>query len=584
VPCHIAGTINFQDVAGTSLSDWGLIGSNIKIRVWPRNTAYRGTQGGGTTVAETNILNSSHACTVSFTITNSSLNPCTNYDLGVSASAYNDWKVLPVEMPVSGQASVSVAITFTNMSVNGQWEGFFALPPKQRLTYGFDSGMSIAEQAEVRYALGVWSSTGLVQFEPAEGYSESDLYFMWDHLPKVKGELPAANEMHGLIRFNVDRTWDLENRAVTFCDEWDHHTISCTSIFDMLWYAAVHEIGHALGLILRDPPKPGGSEGFFTSGGEQFSVMSYEGQLGWLGYSDVLSVVMRQNSRCFYVRWDCPVDVLVTDPLGRVISRALNSIPGASYVEEDFNDDGSLDGAVTITQPLTGAYSILVVPQAGADPAFPVTLTVEQAGKRTVLLDAVPVSALPGTPFSMSVDREPPSLTVTANPSVITGADGRMVPVSLQVQASDALDTNVVVALLNVSSSDGWCTNCTDNPQLETDVRNFQLCAAANGATRTYTISYGAQDSSGNVAYASAKVLVIAQPNGMLLEPLGQSRTNPFAMRIYGTPGVSIGIESSANLRNWGRILTTNLANGTAVFTDTQSQSSGTRFYRAVWP
>jgi len=56
-----------------------------------------------------------------------------------------------------------------------------------------------------------------------------------------------------------------------------------------------------------------------------------------------------------------PVDLTVTDPNGRTISKQLNEIPGATYIEFDLNEDGDLDDMVIIPDPLDGNYVILLI-------------------------------------------------------------------------------------------------------------------------------------------------------------------------------------------------------------------------------
>jgi len=56
-----------------------------------------------------------------------------------------------------------------------------------------------------------------------------------------------------------------------------------------------------------------------------------------------------------------PVDMAVTDPDGRTISKQLNEIPGATYIEFDLNEDGDLDDLVLIPDPLDGNYEVLLI-------------------------------------------------------------------------------------------------------------------------------------------------------------------------------------------------------------------------------
>jgi len=86
----------------------------------------------------------------------------------------------------------------------------------------------------------------------------------------------------------------------------------------------------------------------------------------------------------------CPVDISVIDPEADIISKELNEIPGARYVEEDFNGDGSPDDKVIIPYRKIGKYTILVSPEPGAKPTDTYTLKVID-NEAFVLAKDVPV-------------------------------------------------------------------------------------------------------------------------------------------------------------------------------------------------
>jgi len=63
----------------------------------------------------------------------------------------------------------------------------------------------------------------------------------------------------------------------------------------------------------------------------------------------------------FVVGTFSPVDITVTDPEGRTISKQLNEIPGATYLEVDLDEDGDLDDLVLIEDPLVGNYVVMLI-------------------------------------------------------------------------------------------------------------------------------------------------------------------------------------------------------------------------------
>jgi hypothetical protein len=87
------------------------------------------------------------------------------------------------------------------------------------------------------------------------------------------------------------------------------------------------------------------------------------------GLTDLYSIAsMLKQKRCGYTRHDTlwveahsPVDIIVTDPIGRSIGIDFNNIPDATY--DSTNDQDK----VTIPDPLIGQYSVKVKSEPGAD-------------------------------------------------------------------------------------------------------------------------------------------------------------------------------------------------------------------------
>lgn len=121
----------------------------------------------------------------------------------------------------------------------------------------------------------------------------------------------------------------------------------------------------------------------------------------------------------------CPVDLVVIDPDYVVISKEYSEIPGAVYIEEDFNGDGSPDDYVFIPERKTGEYLITVIPELGADPTATYTLEVSSEGVTFLLAENVPISDIPTEPYVIaSTTFEPPPLSASISPlsaSILTG-------------------------------------------------------------------------------------------------------------------------------------------------------------------
>lgn len=94
-----------------------------------------------------------------------------------------------------------------------------------------------------------------------------------------------------------------------------------------------------------------------------------------------------------------PVDIVVTDPDGLTISKQLNEIPGATYIETDIDGDGDIDDQVTIPNKKIGDYIIKVLPDSDALPTDMYTLEVSIFGTPIILADNVQISDIPSEPY-----------------------------------------------------------------------------------------------------------------------------------------------------------------------------------------
>src|SRR4030043_2418860 len=113
------------------------------------------------------------------------------------------------------------------------------------------------------------------------------------------------------------------------------------------------------------------------------------------GYIDELRVYGYQGSPQ-YLEFlvDCPVDIQVIDPNGRIVDKFRSEIWGAQYLESDFNGDGSLDDKIIIPLRGTGNYTILVFPEPGANPEDTYTLKIIDGENTLILAKDVPIGSI----------------------------------------------------------------------------------------------------------------------------------------------------------------------------------------------
>jgi len=112
-----------------------------------------------------------------------------------------------------------------------------------------------------------------------------------------------------------------------------------------------------------------------------------------------------------------------------------------------------------------------------------------------------------------------PTLSVTLTPATIWPPDNKMVTVNATINVRDDYDPNPVIKLISITANglvDQGDVKLpggkpVDLSTIFTDIRQFQLKAereGSNKAGRIYTVTYSAQDASGNAVLTTATVTV----------------------------------------------------------------------------
>jgi hypothetical protein len=107
-------------------------------------------------------------------------------------------------------------------------------------------------------------------------------------------------------------------------------------------------------------------------------------------------------------------------------------------------------------------------------------------------------------------DSIPPTIVVSASPSTLWPPNNKMVPIAVSVTATDACDTAPRVTLKGITSNEP-----TKPGDIVVDAQgniSLRATSAGQGSGRVYTITYSAEDASGNTAIGSATVEVLNQP------------------------------------------------------------------------
>jgi pimeloyl-ACP methyl ester carboxylesterase len=118
--------------------------------------------------------------------------------------------------------------------------------------------------------------------------------------------------------------------------------------------------------------------------------------------SDFSAILCALDLNCMIYRTHSPVDIEITAPDGRMITRQLTEIPGASYMET-LEESGTISATVLLPFPLEGEYSVKVVAKPDGIATDTYGLDVTRAGITTPLAQDQSVVAIPDKPYTVNV-------------------------------------------------------------------------------------------------------------------------------------------------------------------------------------
>ncbi len=487
-------------------------------------------------------------------------------DYTLALSAYVDGAGVPLDHRIvsfEADATTPLDIALTHEDLR-KWTG-----EQEEIIYSFGEWTDadpewgaadrFAEKEAVQRALDEWSATGLATFTESNGLTGPTVTF---HKRFPLADLPGYGTQRdrwglvpGTVDFASDAPWVIpdavENVPVL---EWfaDDETDAAVWIeidgYEPFEYSALQEIGHVLGLRYprrwwqneKCEPVPGsdcqGTTYCDNFECQQWSVManSQSGRSLWLGLSDVATLARLNSSALVFTAYSrnvvtleagtdssagrtvadvaAPtgsslVDLILTDATGSRVFKMVSEIPGAEYLEEDINGDGDIDDRIVIPEALDGEYSVQLIVEPGADPTDTVTLTMEDHGVITVLLDNVQVQDLPVDSLGAGVDRTPPQLTVTAVPDLLNTCDGSLIALHADISVLDDMDATPDVVLIDIDGFPQPLPGDVVGADFGQDDRDFQVrSVCTEGCGQIYRITYEASDDAGNITYVSAIV------------------------------------------------------------------------------
>jgi len=100
---------------------------------------------------------------------------------------------------------------------------------------------------------------------------------------------------------------------------------------------------------------------------------------------------------------ECPVDLVITDPNGLMLTKETSGIQKAIYSEVDVNNDGELYDLFAIQRPKVGTYLIQVIPESNALPTDTYSLQVAINDEIAVLAKDIQIRDIPAAPYEFVV-------------------------------------------------------------------------------------------------------------------------------------------------------------------------------------
>ncbi|MFC1977988.1 Ig-like domain-containing protein, partial [Chloroflexota bacterium] len=128
---------------------------------------------------------------------------------------------------------------------------------------------------------------------------------------------------------------------------------------------------------------------------ELYFNVDYVSLVNWYGEPVVVGI---------WILTLCPVDLTVTDPDGLSINMTANEIPGAVYMIEDSNEDGTTNKSIGIPERKVGDYLVNIFPETEAQLGDTYTLRVSKAYTIDILAANTTITEIPNEPYVFHSD------------------------------------------------------------------------------------------------------------------------------------------------------------------------------------
>lgn len=228
----------------------------------------------------------------------------------------------------------------------------------------------------------------------------------------------------------------------------------------------------------------------------------------FIGGSSATGVDTNSNGKFDFLDVSLPVDFLFSDFYSW--SARLVDVNGTEIALAASSGSFS-SGATNLLLKFNGS----AIGTNGVDgPYFVRNLIIFGGGESLIVDDALTTSSFLASNFEgFILDQEPPTLNVSASPSLLWPPNHKLVEITVSIQVSDNIDPNPIVRLESITSDEDQ--NAIGDGNTSTDIeidpagRIFLRAERSGlGDGRVYTLTYSAQDSAGNATHATTTVTV----------------------------------------------------------------------------
>jgi len=202
---------------------------------------------------------------------------------------------------------------------------------------------------------------------------------------------------------------------------------------------------------------------------------------------------LEYNETELLIETQSPVDIIVKDPDGLIISKQLNEISGTIYNEVDPNGNGDLHDHIIIFNKKVGDYKITIIPEAGASPTDTYSLIISGKDTISTLAKDIYISNIPSEPYVIQAS----DLNIPPTTCVDFG-DPKLIKDDITF-----LTSNSLIKLIAEDNSGGSGVHLTSyrifNSNYDSSWINYSSTFYLDTLNGYYNMAFNSTDNCGNI-------------------------------------------------------------------------------------